>query len=414
MVKDNAIEANAVLGNYNRQYVGARYVPKFFENPNGTAEWLRNIPYDALTIVTYLGNSYTSKIPVPPGIGNPSLNPTYWALTGNYNRQVEEYREEVVQIGNQVDILENSVNVLKDDANHFYLLMADSYGDNPNGWTLRLPRLMGWNNSQYAIAQKGGAGFVEAGQGKTFLDLFNGVPTDVKNKITDVILITAGNDMTTTITPPQIADAVGTLIATIKNSCPLLKKISMGACLARRGPVANKSGLIRCLNDINNLYKCSFITTSPCFVHSSYYLQKDNVHLSADGYRCIAYGVSQYLKGNSYYNNIVPMQSSYGNVVVETQQIYGLIRVNIRGNLALPNENTTDALISTLASTDLLGSEREKLGMGAIGNPQISPRPVEIIFKNNQLFIRSVAGYLPVTTTAINVLANFYVSAYEF
>lgn len=103
MVKDKAIEANAALGNYNRQYVGARYVPKFFENPNGTAEWLGNVPYEAMTIVTYLGNSYTSKIPVPPEIGNPSLNAEYWALTGNYNEQVERYREEVTRIKTYLD-----------------------------------------------------------------------------------------------------------------------------------------------------------------------------------------------------------------------------------------------------------------------------------------------------------------------
>lgn len=93
------VERNAILGNVQRQYVGARYVPKFFQGPDGTPTWVGNVPYEALTIVTYLGNSYTSKSPVPAGIGNPSQNPTYWALTGDYNAQVEEYRQEVAQIG---------------------------------------------------------------------------------------------------------------------------------------------------------------------------------------------------------------------------------------------------------------------------------------------------------------------------
>ena len=73
-----------------RQYVGARYVPKF-ANP---VEWAANTSYEALTIVTFNNASYTSKIQVPPTVGNPANNPKYWALTGNYNAQVEQYRQE--------------------------------------------------------------------------------------------------------------------------------------------------------------------------------------------------------------------------------------------------------------------------------------------------------------------------------
>lgn len=87
-----------------REYIGARYVPKFFENENGTPEWAANVQYEPLTIVTYNMNSYTSKKPVPASVGNPSDNPAYWASTGNYNAQVEAYRQEVVQFKN--DILE--------------------------------------------------------------------------------------------------------------------------------------------------------------------------------------------------------------------------------------------------------------------------------------------------------------------
>ena len=74
-------------------YVGARYVPKF-ANP---LEWAENTAYEAMTVVSYNNNSYTSKIPVPSTIGNPADNPDYWALTGNYNAQVEQYRQEVEQ-----------------------------------------------------------------------------------------------------------------------------------------------------------------------------------------------------------------------------------------------------------------------------------------------------------------------------
>lgn len=102
------VERNAILGNVQRQYVGARYVPKFFQGQDGTPTWVGNVPYEALTIVTYLGNSYTSKVPVPSGIGNPSQNPTYWALTGNYNAQVEEIRKELLTVNDNISTLKNN------------------------------------------------------------------------------------------------------------------------------------------------------------------------------------------------------------------------------------------------------------------------------------------------------------------
>lgn len=85
-----------------RQYIGARYVPRFYENSLGTSEWQAGVEYEPLTIVTYNSNSYTSKKTVPSDTGNPSANPDYWAATGNYNAQVEEYRQEVEDLRNQV------------------------------------------------------------------------------------------------------------------------------------------------------------------------------------------------------------------------------------------------------------------------------------------------------------------------
>lgn len=78
------------------QYVGARYVPKFAD----PIEWDIEREYESLTIVTYKGESYTSKCPVPPGID--IKNTRYWALTGAYNAQVEEYKNQVKDLSEQV------------------------------------------------------------------------------------------------------------------------------------------------------------------------------------------------------------------------------------------------------------------------------------------------------------------------
>ena len=82
-----------------RQYVGARYVPKFAD----PVAWASGTSYEAMTIVTYNNSSYTSKIPVPATVGDPADNPDYWALTGNYNAQVEQYRQETENCNAQVE-----------------------------------------------------------------------------------------------------------------------------------------------------------------------------------------------------------------------------------------------------------------------------------------------------------------------
>lgn len=83
---------------YNRQYIGARYVPKLFNGVDGSMEWQENIFYEPLTIVTYNNSQYTSKRPVPNNIGNPTENPQYWALTGQFNAQLNTLINDVSKL----------------------------------------------------------------------------------------------------------------------------------------------------------------------------------------------------------------------------------------------------------------------------------------------------------------------------
>lgn len=82
-------------------YVGARYVPIFDK------EWDKTKEYEPLIIVSNNGNSYTSKTYVPAGVE--ITNETYWALTGNYNAQVEYYRQETANVAKRVDYLDTYV-----------------------------------------------------------------------------------------------------------------------------------------------------------------------------------------------------------------------------------------------------------------------------------------------------------------
>ena len=83
------------------QYIGARYVPIFGRKGETSIEWDNTAPYEPLTIVLHQGNSYTSRQYVPTGID--ILNEEFWANTGNYNAQVEQYRQETQQALTQSD-----------------------------------------------------------------------------------------------------------------------------------------------------------------------------------------------------------------------------------------------------------------------------------------------------------------------
>lgn len=93
------------------QYIGARYVPLFAD----PAEWTKTRTYEPLTIVMHEGNSFTSKQFVPIGID--INNDDFWAETGNYNAQVEAYRQEVLRFDNRITNNKNDINTLTNNLN---------------------------------------------------------------------------------------------------------------------------------------------------------------------------------------------------------------------------------------------------------------------------------------------------------
>ena len=91
-----------------REYIGARYVPIFGRVGEESIEWDNTKPYEPLTIVLNDGNSYTSRQYVPVGIDID--NEEYWALTGNYNAQVELYRRETQDAADAAANASNAAN----------------------------------------------------------------------------------------------------------------------------------------------------------------------------------------------------------------------------------------------------------------------------------------------------------------
>lgn len=170
-----------------RQYVGARYVPKFAD----PIEWNQLRSYEALTIVTYLGSSYTSKIPVPAG--TPITSTEHWVLTGNYNGQVEQYREEVQEA---LDTMAHGY--IPEIQNRKFMIVGDSYADGQQGgsayqeWPHYLRVYLGLPESKMVVVARGGDGF-NCPAGDKFIEQIQGWSGD-KESITDILVAGGLND----------------------------------------------------------------------------------------------------------------------------------------------------------------------------------------------------------------------------
>lgn len=121
-------------GLINRQYVGARYVPKIM------GEWNKALQYEALSVVTYMGNSFTSKVPVPANVEID--NEDYWINTGNYNAQIEYYRRETEQLAEDIKeriISYNNVSEMANSTeleNGYTVKTLGFYSENDGGGTI--------------------------------------------------------------------------------------------------------------------------------------------------------------------------------------------------------------------------------------------------------------------------------------
>ena len=189
----------------NKQYIGARYVPLIFKNENGNSEWIKELPYEFLTIVTYLGNSYTSIKNVPPNTD--ILNTDYWILTGNYNAQVDSYRKEVSE---EVENRKTAVNDAIKKCNDYtdlktkrkFILLGDSFGagiirsgESTIGWIKYTENLYKDLYDFYDglnLVLEGNSGFNSTLKFKTMLENIN---IEDKDSITDIIVFGGTNDL---------------------------------------------------------------------------------------------------------------------------------------------------------------------------------------------------------------------------
>ena len=84
------------------QYIGARYIPKFAD----PVEWSSTRAYEHLTMVQRNGATYISRQAVPIGVQLPPdgvQSNDYWVFLTNWNAQIEQYRQDVQRIANDLN-----------------------------------------------------------------------------------------------------------------------------------------------------------------------------------------------------------------------------------------------------------------------------------------------------------------------
>lgn len=382
-----------------RQYIGARYVPKFSD----PIKWDKERSYEALTIVTYLNNSYTSKKPVPIGID--ITNKEYWVVTGNYNSQVEEYRQQTVDVSNRVDKTEKDIQAINNEldnvnlrektnvSNKRIIMIGDSYGvkylENDGGW-------VGWGyqfetnypNTECYVSAVGGAGLTI---GTTFLAQLQNISNSVTNKdtITDIIVMGGYNDAMVGLTLDQIKNALNEISSYVKKIYPYAK-LSVGFLGVDYNTGSKYAGQSKCYTTAT-LYRSACSTLDISYIFNSEYIlcNKDYIwfhktdansgfHPNTLGCFTIANLLHQYLE-QGYFDVIYgEYVSTLGaNIFMKNGYVYiewvteSVPMINLLNNFSLPFSTWTSIADLSLISKLLWGTEN-KLGTANFYAPVVS------------------------------------------
>ena len=224
-----------------REYIGARYVPKFMGTYDPTQV------YEALDVVDNgLGTSYIAKVPTPAG--TPLTNTTYWAIYGatsgaiiNLQNQINDMKDGDLSgsLQNQINANASGISALNDAVDeipkhHKYVLIGDSFGvgiqggGQPwgDGWEYHFhndfPSDSYFYDPQSDPSFEGSAGF-STGSDVDFIHQLNYVyanklGTTNAEEITDVVVLGGTNDIA--YPESSIKNNIGTFCDRVKAIFP--------------------------------------------------------------------------------------------------------------------------------------------------------------------------------------------------
>lgn len=426
------------------QYIGARYVPIFYTASDNSNSWESGVQYEPLTVVTYLNQSYTSKLPVPAAVGNPADNPDYWAMTGAYNAQVASLSGDVDQLDNDVAALDAHVALLdattiKKVSNRHYLFVSDSYGITGNSWPYKFATIANLAADHWDNLSVTGTGFwVNNVNG--FLDQITNYAGD-RSEISDIIVAGGLNDSVYELNQTSgLVAAINAFCAYAKTEYPnaTVYIAFVGAArddsLLIDGRTVNKRMIARYIyrsvaldNGVRYLDGCE-----RSLIGNIAFLDNDGVHPSDAGYSSIAKNIFSALSGATTecypqypFNFTIEAPFSIGTLYDSRWSIdgsNGLIEIPDSVSLPVTQNSVLNAGWRKVATFDTIYFNRELnvpavLQLNNFNSQSFNIIKSQIKFSGDTMFIRltevndlhnALINYTAGAGASVNIYTNSY------
>lgn len=328
-----------------REYIGARYVPKFMGNYDITQA------YEALCVVDNgSGTSYISKIPTPAG--TPLTDTTYWAIYGASSGAILNLQNQIDNINNnELPALKKpSNNYLKYSGERLVVFIGDSYTQVPSSNTSfvgRVANYLGITSSQYHNIGVSGDGLDGY---KIQVDNYNYTDAD---SVTDVVITGGINDAHSDISDISTIEAkIDTLYNAVVAKFP---NATIWAGFCGGGFYRNLSTTYAGFNYDNMMLlkyiwmerwaakpKCVYMDNLDLWCRSlsdtDYYLSGGNgMHPYSFGIKTLAEMITNYLKGGSNaLNNLTSINCPFvmnPQLVIDNWNMPSILTVNKKGKM---------------------------------------------------------------------------------
>lgn len=414
-----------------RQYIGARYVPKF------VGAWNNTTQYNALEVVDNgSGTSYIARKTVPAG--TLLTNTEYWFVYGassgaivdlqsrmsTAENDITGIQSSILSIGGQASTNTNDITNLKTRmttaesdisslesktgrSDRRIILMADSYGDYTTGsWTnyceSRLKSLYG-NDNVYNITM-GSRGFAYNPAVGTFEQGLAGALSGISHPetITDIYVLGGTNDAEgirlSAISSGDLTTAITSFIAYAKTTFrnALVHIGCIGALYNSYAALrTTRSCYMGCVE-----YGAEYITNSECILDDSYYTDSSGLHPTTAGFALLNPLILNNILGSpiEVRSHIPSSSRSYSldsNVSSITVAPLSITQYNneylyktVGGNVVT---FASPINLSSNVNVDILTYDDYKFVRGAT-NVELGHLPVSLIFSNGAKAIAWMNG----------------------
>ena len=285
-----------------REYVGARYVPKFMGTFDATQS------YEALCVVDNgLGTSYISKIPTPAG--TPLTDTDHWAIYGassgaiiNLQNQIDTINNtDLPAITNDISAIQNTLDPIAEDyermKNRFFVFIGDSFWDSNYGnIATHLADELQLSSDQWIDGHISGSSY-QAGTGSlgyeySIEQVASAMTDDEKEAVTDIVVLGGANDCNATSeTILNAMSAFMTKAKTLFPNCTVYNGFICAAWETRSGGIDRQIAYQQRTYMTylqGRQYGFVHLPNLEFVLHNANYMNNDGIHPNEDGGVAIA------------------------------------------------------------------------------------------------------------------------------